>query len=281
MKTNSIFAIVLSLLAVPLAFADGEAKPIVDGIVKVENDQSKQKSETIATLEYRPASSMYAVRGRVQYRNVEGIAYLEMWNIMPDGRRYFSRTVDEYGPMRKIQGNSGWREFALPFNLMQHQPESVTLEINVVMPGKGTIEVSELTVSDIPSGVPMSDALPPVVDAPVVKQWFDGGTAGFYGGLAGGAVGIYGALFGCLAGFLVPRGKGRSLLIAMAALGFAVGIVSLLVGIFAVFSGQPYHVWYGFTLIGGLLVFILPVAFSTIGKQYEQFEQRRMQALDM
>ena len=264
MKTNSIFAIVLSLLAVPLAFADGEAKPILDGIVKVENDQSKQKSETIATLEHRPTSSRYAVHGLVQYRDVEGTAYLEMLNIMPDGSRYFSRTLGWYGPTRKIQGNSGWRKFELPFNLMQSKPESVTLEINVVMPGKGTIEVSELTVSDSYS-----------------NEWFNGSTAGWIGGLAGSAVGIYGALFGCLAGFLVPRGKGRSLLIAMVALGFAVGIASLLVGIFAVFSGQPYHVWYGFTLIGGLLVFILPVAFSTIGKQYDQFEQRRMQALDM
>jgi hypothetical protein len=63
----------------------------------VENDSSVWKSERVATVEHRPQSSIYVVRGRVQYRDVEGIAYLEMWNVLPDGRRFFSRTLGDYG----------------------------------------------------------------------------------------------------------------------------------------------------------------------------------------
>ena len=60
--------------------------PLPDGVdvFKVENDQSVPKTVRVATIEYKPKSSMYVVRGNVQYRDVEGVAYLEMWNVMPD-----------------------------------------------------------------------------------------------------------------------------------------------------------------------------------------------------
>ena len=122
---------------------------ILDGVFKVENNQSASKTVTVKTLDYRPTSPIYVVSGQVQYQDVEGAAYLEMWNIMPDGNRYFSRTVMDSGTMRKIQGTSKWRKFELPFNLMDAKPESVTLEINVVMPGKGTIELSDITIRSI------------------------------------------------------------------------------------------------------------------------------------
>ena len=134
MKKNNNNATVVLIIALPLltasfALADGNAVeipgratpiPLPNDVLvfKVENDQSVHKSERIATIEYRPTSSAYVVHGQVQYNDVEGVAYLEMWNVMPDGNRYFSRTLSEYGTMRKIQGTSEWRDFALFFNLM-------------------------------------------------------------------------------------------------------------------------------------------------------------------
>jgi len=261
---NSILAIASFLLTASFVFADGKAIPIPlpDDIFIVENDQSVQKTARVATIEHRPQSSIYVVRGRVQYRGVERTAYLEMWNVMPDGSRYFSRTLAEHGTMRKIQGSSDWRVFELPFNLMGHKPESVTLEINVVMPGKGTIELTELTVSDLPTG------------------WFPGYMSGIIGGLGGTFWGCYGALFGILAGFLVPRGKGRRLLTGMLIFAVVMGIIQLVIGILALCLGQPYHVWFPFVLLGGLLLFIFPGVFSGIRKQYEQAELRKLQALD-
>ena len=116
--------------------------------LKVQNDRTELKTVTVKTMTHRPRSSSYVVSGQVQYQGVKGEAYLEMWTVMPDGSRYFSRTLEKSGTMQKIQGTSKWRNFELPFNLMDAKPDSVTLEINVVMPDKGTIEISSVTVSD-------------------------------------------------------------------------------------------------------------------------------------
>ena len=131
---------------------------------------------------------------------------------------------------------------------MEHRPESITLKINVVVPGKGTIELSDVEVRDLPTF-----ALPtPSGD------WFDSRTGHFYGGVAGAFWGCFGGLFGTLGGILVPRGKGRRLLTGMFVFAFVMGILHFAVGIAALFFGQPYHVWYPFVLIGGLMVVIMP-----------------------
>ena len=41
----------------------------------------------------------YAITGKVAYEGVEGDGYLEMWSVFPDGSRYFSRTLDDAGPL--------------------------------------------------------------------------------------------------------------------------------------------------------------------------------------
>ena len=250
MRIHSFFAFVLFLLTMPTALADE--------VFKVENDQSEWKSVTVKTIEHRPTTSMYVVRGKVQYRDIEGNPYLEMWNIMPDGNRYFSRLqVMEPWAGRK----SGWRKFELPFNLLHHKPELVTLEINVVMPGKGTIELSELTVSD-------------------QSLWFSGPTGGVLGGVLGTVLGLCGAVTGCLCGFLVPRGKGRRLIFGLFLFWTMMGVVTLIIGVSALCLGQPYHVWYPFVLCGGLFLFLVPHTFFAIKKGYAQAELRKMQALD-
>jgi hypothetical protein len=284
-----MFVIVLSLLTAPFVVADGVArflstKSILEGTVKVENEQSVWKSETIKTLEYRPTTSIYVVRGEVQFHDIEGKPYLEMWNIMPDGNRYFSRheivgsAKNEWDKNvwgRRIRTEtSGWHEFELPFNLLHYQPQSVTLEINVVMPGKGMIEVSGLTISDV--RMMRSD-----VSTPAAGEWFDGATAGIIGGIVGTACGIYGAALGSLAGFLIPRGRGRKFLLGMIVCTNIIGITSILIGISALLLGQPYHVWYGFVLLGGIFVFVFFPFFFVIPNAYRQAELRRMQALDM
>ena len=179
----------LFLLTAPLAFADGNAKPILDGMVTVENDPTEGKTETILTLEHHPTTSRYVVRGLIRYRDIERHSYLEMWNVMPDGRRYFSRrpVVVEGNIFSTRRSSGGWQQFELPFNLMGTKPSLVTLEINVIMPpGKGTIELSGLTISDIQP-----------------TEWFDSRTAGLWGGLLGSAIGCYAGLFSLLYIFLV------------------------------------------------------------------------------
>jgi hypothetical protein len=84
---------------------------------------------------------------------------------MPDGSRYFSRTLADSGTMQKIQGSSDWRTFELPFYLMELKPESVTLDISVVMPGKGTIELKDITIGDLGNYTAnIDEAVPPIED---------------------------------------------------------------------------------------------------------------------
>jgi|GEM_PF-484734 len=241
-------------------------------VFKVENDQSAPKTERVATIEYNPSSSAYVVSGEVQYLDVEGTAYLEMWNVMPDGKRYFTRTLAEpHGlmvsdmemQMRVISGTSDWRRFALPFYLMELKPESVTLEINIVMPGKGTIEVTGLTVSDYPTFAG--------------GAWFDARTTNMLGGIL---LCCYGALFGILCSILVPRGKGKRLLYGMVLFAGIMEIFSLVIGLTAVLYGQPYHVWSPLVLLGVISIAVFCPLFFTIKKQYAQVELRKMQALD-
>ena len=285
--TIELSGLQVSDFQIPVTVAEDKAMPnskaiptpLPDGVevFKVENDQSAPKTERVATIEFRPSREAYIVCGRVQYRDVEGIAYLEMWSVMPDGKRYFTRTLEDIDPgqmasnsepvlMRRISGTSDWRRFALPFYLMELKPESVTLEINIVMPGKGTIEVTGLTVSDLrvfPDG-----------------EWFDARATNMLGGILGTLLGCYGALFGILCSILVPHGKGKRLLYGMVLFAGIMGIFSLVIGLTAVLYGQPYHVWYPFVLLGVITVFVFPFPFLTIRQQYKQVELRKMQALD-
>ncbi len=271
MKTNNfiataIFVATFCLMSLAPVFADQMLLAPLE-IFKVENGQSEAKFVTVTVVKHKPTSSQYVVQGRVQHEDVEGVAYLEMWSIFPDGSRYFTRTLGEYGTMQKIQGTSGWREFELPFNLMNAKPDFVTLEINIFMPGKGKIQLSSLTVSDIQTSI--------------AGEWFSASTTGKIGGILGSGCGIFGAIIGCLGGFLVPRGKGRRLVLGLLRGGAVVGILLLSLGIVALILGQPYHVWYSFALTGGIMLLVFLPLLPIINKEYAKVELRKMQVLDM
>ncbi|CAN5160261.1 hypothetical protein BH23VER1_BH23VER1_03370 [soil metagenome] len=95
----------------------------------------------IAALAAPPVTEpRYLVAGEVRYEDATG--YLEMWNVFGD-ERYFTRTLGETGPMAKLAGTSDWRPFMLPFNADPGmRPDR--LEINVVLPGGGTVELRGL-----------------------------------------------------------------------------------------------------------------------------------------
>lgn len=96
----------------------------------------------------------YMLRGRVRYENVDAIGYLEMWNVFPEPKKgsYFSRTLAPSGPLGKIEGSSPWRDVQLPFFINKADfPAPERLEINVYLPGKGTVWLSNLEVVELPA----------------------------------------------------------------------------------------------------------------------------------
>jgi hypothetical protein len=211
----------------------------------------------IAVVEAPPVSGeQYAVTGQVAYEGVAGTGYLEMWSIFPDGSRYFSRTLDERGPLAKLSGSSRARGFVLPFFLGEGAPRPLRLELNVVLPGAGRVTLSDLRLASGPGALSTPGA------------WWTPETAGWIGGAAGSASGIFGAVIGTLASL----GRGRRFALAgLLALGVA-GLVLLAAGLAALALGQPFEVWYPLVLLG---VIDPVVAFSLLPTLRRRFAAPR------
>ncbi|QDU20485.1 hypothetical protein [Urbifossiella limnaea] len=115
-------------------------------------------------------------------------------------------------------------------------------------------------------------AAEPWVD-PVVMTWA--------GGIGGGVVGLWGAALGTAGSRLVPKGKGQAFVFGLLGVGAVVGVLLLGFGLVALAADQPYPVWYGPTLAGGLLVALsVPFAFIIRGR-YRDVELRKMHAAEL
>ena len=210
-------------------------------------------------------TTRYALEGRVRYEGVAAGSYLEMWNHLSEGA-FFTRTLDMTGPMGRLDGSSGWRDFVLPFNRTGASAPN-RLVVNLVMAGPGTVEVGPLTLVQFADGENLT------ADS---TAWWNDRQAGFLGGIAGSALGILGAAIG----WLGATGRARTFVLGTLRAFAWLGIAALAVGAGALAAGQPYRVYYPLILlgtIGAALGFALP---RSLSKRYEELELRRMQALD-
>jgi hypothetical protein len=245
-------ASLILLLAAPLALAENSDPG--DAVFEVRGPGSAP----LWVLESPVvAGDHYAVLGTVAYEAVEGEGYLEMWSQFPDGSRYFSRTLDERGPMAKVRGSSPARGFALPFHLAPDSPRPVRLEVNLVLPAGGRVMVRDLRLGSAAEFTSAPDA------------WWSAETAGWIGGAAGSAVGVLGAAIGTLCSL----GRGRAFVMGgLFALGVG-GLVLLALGGVALAVGQPYEVWYPLLLLG---VLDPVLAFSLLPTARRRFEALKL-----
>ncbi|MDE0398494.1 MAG: hypothetical protein OXL96_11890 [Candidatus Poribacteria bacterium] len=109
------------------------------------------------------------------------------------------------------------------------------------------------------------------------EAWFNPGWLG----LLGGFVGILGALVGILAGIFIPKGKAKKLVLGVNTFAFGVGFISLVVGVIAYFSGQPYGIWYGFGLCGLLGTVSFGILFFVFRYEYRKAELRKSMSEDL
>jgi hypothetical protein len=211
-------------------------------------------------------TARYALRGRVRYEGVAVGGYLEMWNYLPEGA-FFSRSLGESGPMRRLEGSSGWRAFVLPFFNREGGSPPDKLLLNLVLAGAGIVEIGPVELVQFAADEnPLSDS----------TAWWSGRHAGILGAIGGLALGILGAIVGWLGS--AGRAKGFVLKTLEGVAWLGIGIL-LLSGV-AFVGGQPYEVYYPLILLGGIsaaLGFFLP---RSLSKRYEDLELRRMQALD-
>jgi hypothetical protein len=251
--------------------------------LKIQNTQwSEEKTFEILTIsDPCITSNRYALTGKVKYEHVP-FGFLEMWNYFPDGKAYFSRTLGNSVPVGTLSGSSDWRSFMLPFNIGKDTKMRPTrLELNVVLTGPATVYLGPLKLvqfeKEQTAGVAVGSG---------GNAWWTGRTGGLIGGGVGGSViGIIGAVIG----ILTSLGTGRRICLCLLGIMFVFGLVVLALGtvggLVALGCSQPYAVWYPLLMLGvvlGLPSVILPLALlSTIKRQYEQRELRKMHAMDV
>jgi hypothetical protein len=238
-----------------------------DRRLEIKRTAATPSTATVLTIE-RPqvTGPRYRLSGRVRYENVEGAGYLEMWNYFPGGGQYFSRTLADAGPMMKLQGSSGWRTFVLPFDATGAPPPT-RLVVNVVLPGRGTVYLGSLELSD-EGGAALG--LPD--DASTNR------IAGLAGGVAGAVIGALGALIGVL----TSLGRARRFVIASATSLIAFGTLAFLAGIAAFVSARSYSSAYPVLLLLGFVSSVVPLTLlPTIKTRYEEIELRTMRAHDL
>ncbi|MDF1851783.1 MAG: hypothetical protein P1U85_13175 [Verrucomicrobiales bacterium] len=127
-------------------------------IIRVSGENEKQKTLHLFDLD-RPIieTESYAITGEVRYEGIEGDGFLEMWNHLPGEAgetdiavSFFSRTLGISGPMGKLTGTSDWRPFQLPAYVSDDSGRRpLRLTLNVVLPGKGNVEIRNLKLRSL------------------------------------------------------------------------------------------------------------------------------------
>jgi hypothetical protein len=220
----------------------------------------------LVTVERPPITGpAYAVTGQVRYEGVEGQGYLEMWTVFPDGQRFFSRTLAPEGPLAALHGESSWRRFELPFDLSGASQAPSRLEINLVLPGRGTVWLG-----------PMQLQARTGASGATHGGWWSERVGVLLGVMLGSSLGVLGALIGVLGG----RGKARRTVLALLVGMIAIGGCLVLVGAAAASSSQPRHVWYPLLAIGGASAIIALVILPAMRRRYAADELRRIEAMD-
>ncbi len=232
-----------------------------DGSITVTSESDDGVTVTVAEVVSPDVTDRYLVAGRVKHREVAGEAYLEMWSAFEEGR-YFTRTNLDAGPLSSMSGTSDWREIALPFDATDAGAPPERLTLNVVLPGRGQITVSAMTLSGLEAG-----------DWPVQAG---GGGWGLWSGVAGAVLGLIAGILS----WLGSKGYARPLVLrGFLALKVLGGLSLGLGGVFLV-SGAPYRVFFPLMLLGGIAFMVAWQNLPRFTKRYEELELRRLSALD-
>jgi hypothetical protein len=111
----------------------------------------------------------------------------------------------------------------------------------------------------------------------MMEPWLDPIRFGtWYGGLGGGLLGLSGAVLGAVTAALARKGKGRRFILGAFTLLKWVGLVNLVVGLYAVYDRQPYGIWYPLLLIGFLFTLLFSLLRPIVRKRYEDVEKQQM-----
>jgi hypothetical protein len=111
----------------------------------------------------------------------------------------------------------------------------------------------------------------------MMEPWFDPNQ---YAWIPGTLFGVLGGVMGTLAGWLAPSGRAKRFVLSAWFTFLGLAVVSLVAGLVALMSGQPYGVWYGLLLPGADGTIVIGVLSLLVVKRYREAEARRMAAKD-
>ena len=97
------------------------------------------------------------------------------------------------------------------------------------------------------------------------------------GGIGGSVVGLVGALVG----IFTSIGKFRRFVLSLMIVWLVFGVISLVIGVVALLSKQPYAVYYPLGLFGFLGTLLPACLYRGVRKRYGEIELRKMAARDV
>ena len=116
----------------------------------------------------------------------------------------------------------------------------------------------------------------------MVAAWFDDPNA--FGAWSGALLGVLGGFFGILGGitgWLAPKGIGRRVILPLWWASCALGAGLAVFGVAALFSTEPYAIWYPFVLGGGMLVVLGGSLLPLVHRRYGEADERRAAAAEL
>ncbi|MDB6021144.1 MAG: hypothetical protein JWQ04_1001 [Pedosphaera sp.] len=246
------------------------------GVLRIENTNDASLQVNLLTIEHpKVTAQVYELTGKIMYEAVQGDGFLEMWNYFPPVKpglpegEYFSRTMDDRGPMGKISGTSGWRGFVLPFDRTGVTAPPTRLQVNLVLKGRGTVYLGPVKLLGLPKAKSATVLFYP-------NAWWSAPMTGILFGWGGAVIGCLGGLCGWLGG----KGKARGFVLAVLSLLSGLGVVLGIGGLVAVALGQPFFIWLPMLGTAVILVAVCPINLRVLRRRYEEIELRRMASLD-
>ncbi len=182
----------------------------------------------------------YALAGEVSYRTPEeSQGYLEAVSVSSPGAAFpvNSRTQGT-GLQAPLSGHSLRRSFALPFSLPESDAVPVSLELNLVLPAGGAVELSSLQLVEGWGSRP--------------GAWCSMEENSRFGAILGALIGLWGTLLGI--GRVIWRERANGPVLASCVLWTLGGALCLLALSWACAAGQPWWIRQQFALCGVLLV---------------------------
>ena len=157
----------------------------------------------------------------------------------------------------------------LPFDRTGTSEVPTRLEMNLFLPGKGTVYIGPMKLVEYTGTFGSGPA-------GSAAAWWSDSAAGLIGGISGSVLGCLGALLG----WLSAKGRARGFVLVSFKLLIGLGILSTAAGLIGLAVQQPYGVWFPLLLAGVLLLGILPFSLRDCQRRYENLEMRKMAAMD-